>query len=202
MIKAEGNANEFDQLATTTSFAALEENIILTPEMEEEQITFGKWLDLATENPKWVDLSNAELGGLSDLALDAYYTTAGKKAAAILNTYYGEDHFIPPYYQGAPGEVRTFMESLKMSRSIKLLEAYPNPANDYLNIKMLLDGVALTNESLTVYDALGQPLQTLKVNDANQQFVLDLRNYSAGNYTISLQASEKTLQTITFNVVH
>ncbi len=68
-----------DMQAAKDRFEALEENITLTPEMEEEQIMYGKWLDLAMENPKWVDLSNAKLGGLSDLALDAYYTTAGKK---------------------------------------------------------------------------------------------------------------------------
>jgi hypothetical protein len=201
MIKAEDKPSEFDHLVTTVSFSALEENIILSPEMEEEQIMFGKRLNLTMENPKWEDLSNAEKTNLRDMAVDYYYTTAGKKAVAILNTYYGEDHIIPPYYQGAPGEVRAFLETLKTLNTIQFIEVFPNPANDYLNIKVHLEMATITNQSLTVYNALGQPLQTLKVFNANQQFALDLQNYSNGNCTILLHKGEKILQTLAFNVV-
>jgi hypothetical protein len=55
---------------------------------------------------------------------------------------------------------------------------------------------------IKVVDALGKPLQILKVTDQNQQHTLDLRSYASGNYSISLCSGEKLLQAITFHVVH
>ncbi|MFM9985643.1 MAG: T9SS type A sorting domain-containing protein [Flavobacteriales bacterium] len=202
MIKAERYISEHDQLVTNAGFEALEDSINLTPAMQEEYVQFGKWLDINLENENLMQLSNADKTNLRDIALDYYYTTAGKKAAAILNTYCGEDHFIPPYYQGAPGEVRAFLETLKTTHSIQFIEAFPNPANDYLTIKVHLEGVIIKDEAIKVFDSLGKPLQTLKVTDPNQQFALDLRSYASGNYSVSLCAGEKLLQTIAFNVVH
>ncbi len=89
-----------------------------------------------------------------------------------------------------------------MTNTIQLLEAFPNPANDYLTIKVHLEGVTIKDKTIKIFDALGKQVQNLKVTDPNQQFALDLRSYAPGNYSLLLCAGEKLLQTIAFNVVH
>jgi len=75
------------------------------------------------------------------------------------------------------------------------IRAYPNPA---VNTKVTVTGLQGTN-NVTVYNVLGQSI--LNINSNEEEVVLDLNEYPAGNYMIKVSAlngtESKTLKVLT-----
>jgi hypothetical protein len=183
-------------------FDDLDDHIRLTREMKNERQAFGLWLSVATNYPEWDKLSLPDKAVIDQLATSYYQTHAGKKAMAVLNAFYGEDHFIPPYYNGANGQVRALTQRNNTINPINLMLVYPNPANEMLQINLNLKGFVLTNESIRITDGEGKLIATIQVKDAHEQIIFDSRSFAPGSYYISLCKASDLLQTEKINVVH
>ncbi len=160
-----------------------------------------EWIEVVNANSSLENLSTANQNKLRDLAVDYYNTTAGKKASAVLNHYYHEDHFIPPYYGMGSASVRALQNS-ENQIEIHLLTAYPNPADELVQLKVCLSGQTITDESIIIIDASGRQIANLKVVNNEQQIVIDTRTFAAGNYQAILRKGEMILDNVAFNVVH
>ncbi len=183
-------------------FEDLGDHLHLTREMKNERQAFGLWLSVATDDPEWDKLSSSDKAIIDQLASTYHQTHAGKKAMTVLNTFYGEDHFIPPYYDGASGQVRSLTTRNTTIQAINLMLIYPNPANEMLQININLEGIVLTNESIRIADGEGKLISTIQVKDPHQQIVIDTRSFAPGSYYISLSKASGILQTEKINVVH
>lgn len=65
------------------------------------------------------------------------------------------------------------------------IEVYPNPADDYLNIK-----TSLKNFEAVIYDAVGKEVLVLKLKDTNQ---IDISNLMSGIYFLKITNGEQTI---------
>ncbi len=186
---------------------ALERCDSLLPQFEfatrvkREQDTMYEWIEVVTDNTSLENLSTADQNKLRDLAVDYYYTTAGKKASAVLNHYYHEDHFIPAYYGVGSSSVRA-MHNKTEQTEIHLLKAFPNPTDGLLQLWLQLGQRNITDEMLSILDAQGRVIETLQAKDGTQQFVIDTRQYASGQYHVILAHGNVELERISFNVVH
>jgi hypothetical protein len=79
------------------------------------------------------------------------------------------------------------------NRSAIKFDLFPNPANDYFQIKLngSFDATALT---IDVYDALGRRIQT--ITDYASDNKLNTVNWNEGNYYVIIKSKEKVLQKI------
>lgn len=82
---------------------------------------------------------------------------------------------------------------LKDDRSGRWMQGvYPNPVKDFTGVSLSLDK---TSElSFIICDALGKILynHTVTLNQGNQTFSLDMRNYAAGVYLLKVKSAEET----------
>jgi PKD repeat protein len=176
--------------------------IRVVPEMKNELKAFSLWMDLVTSVNDWASLSTNDKSRLDLLAVDYYNTTAGKKAMGVLNTFFHEDHFIPPYYSGASGNVRSLIQKSASNLSVHFMSAYPNPASSLLEVKILQGEKDMSNESLIITDNQGKSMASFSIQHGNQQFAIDIRTWAAGVYHIHLQMQNRILETITIEVIH
>lgn len=119
----------------------------------------------------------------------------------VLNHYYHEDHFIPAYYGVGSASVRS-MQAKNEQPEIHLLKAFPNPTDELLQLWLQLGQRNITDEMVSILDGQGRVIETLRVKDPMQQFVIDTRQYASGQYHIVLSLSNAELERISFNVVH
>lgn len=72
-----------------------------------------------------------------------------------------------------------------------LINAYPNPVGDQLNLKMELQESG--RYFLSIYDMNGKMLQrkTIQLQSGENQEVLNVENLAAGHYTVSLSDGER-----------
>lgn len=70
---------------------------------------------------------------------------------------------------------------------------YPNPINDFTNIRVSRNLGALLEVSIS--NQLGQELLSKKIEIVNQEFTLNLSNYASGVYYLSLRNPEQIFKT-------
>lgn len=191
-----------DYIAALDRCDSLESKFEYATRVKREQDALYEWIEVMDDNAGDLQsLSISDLAKLRDLAVDYYYTTAGKKASAVLNHYYHEDHFIPPYYGSGSASVRA-LQNNTTQEEIHLMHVYPNPADELVQVQLVLGSQTLADEHIQIVDAFGRVLETFKVTNAQQQLTIDTRVYSAGSYQAILSKGGKALETISFNVLH
>ncbi len=80
------------------------------------------------------------------------------------------------------------------------ISAFPNPANEELNIKYALSNVS--NPEITIYNILGQSLQSVSVTQLNGTTTVNTGNLKDGMYFYVLKANGQRISSSRFNVVH
>ena len=105
------------------------------------------------------------------------------------------DDMLPGDYAFAVGEapVATSVADL---RNDLIVDTYPNPAVDFLNINAVLP--ASTDVELTIYDALGKPALTRKAftNGGTLSTTLEVGQLPAGIYSVELIGNDRTMRAV------
>jgi hypothetical protein len=127
-----------------------------------------------------------------------YRTWTGRAAMQVLNEFHNEIFQLPPAFsqQWDPRMVCVF------ASSIPVVEVYPNPAGDFVLFSLNSPISFSEPGSLTVFDALGREIYTSVFTANQQQFVVEVRDWTSGVYVyhISLPSHEKIIGK--FNVQH
>jgi|GEM_PF-2411541 len=66
----------------------------------------------------------------------------------------------------------------------KMIEVYPNPAKEMINILLLED--ALKNTNIKIYNSVGQCVYSTK-NQVKEEIKIDIKNWNKGMYLITIQ---------------
>jgi len=95
-----------------------------------------------------------------------------------------------------PFGVNVLLENKDVQKGLNATVLYPNPANNILNIATT--DAANTPEGYTIYNSLGQVIDSGKINTALQS--LDIAGYANGVYFVKLAkgSASKTLQFIKY----
>ena len=80
------------------------------------------------------------------------------------------------------------------------ISAFPNPANEELNITYSLHDVK--NPEITIYNILGQSLKTISIDSPQGSTTINTNTLNEGMYFYVLQANGQRLTSSRFNVVH
>jgi hypothetical protein len=83
------------------------------------------------------------------------------------------------------------------NKSGGLLKIFPNPAKDFITIEYHLSDKSYSGEFFIV-DASGRLLYTKQASLLKDQFVVDVRQYKAGNYLVQLRSDNKIIATAKF----
>jgi hypothetical protein len=82
--------------------------------------------------------------------------------------------------------------SLESAKDISLeISVYPNPANDYLKLK--IDGDVKTQCNASLYDINGNLLQTIKIEGNETSIVIS--NYVSSTYFLKVKDNNKEIKT-------
>jgi hypothetical protein len=82
--------------------------------------------------------------------------------------------------------------SLESAKDISLeISVYPNPANDYLKLK--IDGYVKTQFIASLYDINGNLLQTIKIESNETSIVMS--NYVSSTYFLKVKDNNKEIKT-------
>ncbi len=76
-----------------------------------------------------------------------------------------------------------------------------DPAIDMANIQLFLPEAIFKPGKILIADAQGRLMEQLSVQYFNQQFTLNLGDWSVGTYSVSLISNEKIIQVSKLNVI-
>jgi hypothetical protein len=96
---------------------------------------------------------------------------------------------LQPDTNSVPKQALARLKSKKES-SLKL---YPNPAYDYITVSCKLDEYVQSGYKLQIYNALGQLLYERALSVYNEELMIPLGGYPAGNYHFILSGDGKHL---------
>ena len=133
--------------------------------------------------------SNIKLNvdGVENLEFTPYITSEGKEnnMKALPNINMGDNFVMPPLsvvtFVSSPVN-RTNIDNVK--RDVVTLELYPNPVNDYINLKS-----ESNIESASVYDMQGRNVKT-QVFDPTKQCQISVFELSKGLYLLKIKTAE------------
>jgi len=140
------------------------------------------------------------IGGTTEQALIMYTTDGGSTWTSQypnVNTFLSAASFIDNSTGWAVGNLGTIISSstttdIKNQISENVMNIYPNPASDQINIELSLTGQ--TNTSLAIYNSVGKLVysKTPGLNIGNLNSTIDLSKLSEGLYTIYITSGAKT----------
>ena len=160
-----------------------------------EQASISRMLSLATilENinayaANYYEMNEQDENILLEFALFES-DVAAAKAKNILKFY--KNHEFPSDIP-MDGEFRKAGKSPTKSKGLKAtsLQAYPNPAKDFVNFKMTGWHEIST---LLIYNAQGQMIQQIEIKPTGEGYVLNTSNWPSGLYQYRLIKSNETI---------
>lgn len=147
-------------------------------------VTATKLQCASTDSLSWIKYSTA-WGWLSTFnALAAVY---GYPYSTLGSLNYNVDLFILPVVDNLIG-----VNELASNNGLSLMGAYPNPANDFTNIRYNINEQA--NVSVEVFDLTGRVIQQSSetLNAGTHNLKVSLENIPAGNY-YTIKAGEASM---------
>lgn len=183
------------------------ENLFVLTSKEELEYTqilscFPLRVQLQQSNYDYSSLTQDQYAFLEDLELNGI----GKAKSFARNirrhlglSNYEEPYIIPSSNKSTVAEEKEqeILQSLKDFHYIKLV---PNPAISYTTVEYILEET-ITNAILQITDLSGAVLLSQRIEEEQNQIILDVRNFKAGNYLLSLVADKKVLETVQLNVI-
>jgi hypothetical protein len=159
-----------------------------TEEYNDYVILTGIYANLKENNKTWQEMSNAQKQAIHLMA-NKQKNTADLYAVNILR---GIDRYIynePILIDGVGGGKMLFGigKSTKNQPECSDIQfkVYPNPANNYFLIDYLLIDET-TNAKIEIVDISGKRLQSFKLNDQQNQLVIETKGIKNGIYFVYL----------------
>lgn len=199
-----------DALVSQKMFVEAEEILNLTmgriyfskEDIRDESESMAIWLNLITNNRYLETLASEDIETLHLLCEDYYFTSAGKRAAAALNEYYQEIHFIPAYYSGSNSMPRFYAIDNSAIEEVHLFTVYPNPANNHLQVFTNYSLISKTSVEFQILDNAGRIVFTLIAGEGSPNLLLDTTNLGQGQYYLCMNVDGRTLDTQIFQIQH
>jgi hypothetical protein len=173
----------------------------INPEAKDDWDAMAQWMDmrqtLFAQDIHWDEADSMFVADMHQMAIEKSGTWAGRAAMAVLNMYHGGNYYLYPEDDGGWQPRRMPQGQLLVSDA--RLQAYPNPANSFLNV--VVSGTDVWhNASLTVYDAMGRVIErkTMPLRHA----ILDTRQWASGSYVVEVRANGFVPITTQVYVVH
>ena len=165
---------------------------------------YYSWLNLRRaihdDNAHMDSLPRAFVAELQLLAEDNPYSYAGNSAMIVLNEYCGGAYYNVAYAPMEAAIEKSIRRKVK-AVELQLMQVYPVPTNNLLNIKLDLPSEPKQKCIITIADATGKLMQNIVVSNPDQFFTLDLTQWKAGMYQVSLFTDGRLIQSKKFNVV-
>jgi len=165
-------------------------------------------LDNAVNN---VSMGQAVANNLSALqAIATHNTPSSAQAKTLLYIYNSELEPVPnrpTYTSNSSNKTQTNIKKRQYiitnySRFINEnnVKLYPNPAQDKLNVELKLkDGIKKV--TLIAYNIVGQMVYELQIPTDRQSYVIDIRTWIAGQYSIKIIADEELISTQKISII-
>jgi hypothetical protein len=177
---------------------------IKDPVSTAEVAQYGRWYaihkNVVQTGRTWEELTSAEVLELEDIALTYFFTTAGKKAMAVLSAVTDNGYFIPPAYDGGGFEFRAFLKEDEASQDF--IQVYPNPATNIINVELEYTQSIKSPRKFQIKDALGRLIYEEDILSKEQVFSINSTNWAQGTYIYSLMSKDEILKTGKLEVIH
>jgi len=153
------------------------------------QELFDLSAEIKSQGKTWESCSQAQLDELYDIT-DSYNTFAGLYAMEVLNIYFDESFYIPPAVGGtwAP----RLMSISPEKETLNTVKVYPNPADQLLNVEILLSGQVDFEGTLQITDAQGKQIYLKDLQSAIQMLTINTSDWSSGMYQLTIFSKNST----------
>lgn len=155
-----------------------------------EQLAFMQWLN----NHQTIDTLCIESLETFMQSSSLNVSSAARSLLVANNLLtYQEPYLLPDLTKSS----RVKLPVQNSNKSGGLLKIFPNPAKDFITIEYHLSDKSYSGEFFIV-DASGRLLYTKQASRLKDQFVVDVRQYKAGNYLVQLRSDNKIIATAKF----
>ncbi len=161
---------------------------------------FQRYFELATNVGNWADMSKTQEAELRDLAENHLYTNAGVRAMAALNFYFDAQYAIGPAFSDQHFTKRQNTRS-DVGRD-DMLNIYPNPANNVVNISLHYPGSIENNLTLQIFDATNRFVAAIPVSKSNEFITLNTTDWQSGLYIYQINWPSGEVSSGKFDVIH
>jgi len=166
---------------------------------------YHRWYNIeksVTESSRtWLEITPSEQQELADIALQYYYTEAGKRAMNILSLNDEQAYFIPPAYDGSAGfSFRS--EEVKVNDNSKELSIYPNPASHILNVEIDYSLSSKMPDQFMILDINGKQVYSIEITTPLKHMSINTSNWASGAYSYVLSAKGEKIDSGKIEVIH
>lgn len=109
----------------------------------------------------------------------------GIRAAIVLNQFYDMAYETEPYVMSEPA-INKSMLLKKEKKQMNIMQVYPDPAIDLVNIRLTLPEAIFKPSLLRIYDVLGNLVMELQVKRYDEMFTINTSSWAAGSYQVVL----------------
>jgi len=145
------------------------------------------------------NLQQSQVEKLTMIADNHWNSYAGRNAMEILNLYYDGQYDIDPMINsGAKNSKRS---GAITTQTLTVLRVYPNPASDYVLVEVSQE-FSKPGQAVVVVDGNGKQVYQKSLQNASQQLKIEVGQWAAGNYQISLLQNDRVIESTNLHVVH
>jgi hypothetical protein len=166
----------------------------LTKSTKREYVIYLPWVSLLGN----IHLSGRDLNAMTasefqqlETIAQKFDTYAAVAAQEVLNQWNDTHYFVPPAF-GKRGQVRTVKNQNTVSNFF--VEAFPNPANFMLHLRIKYPLPTSQNCTLIVSDIFGKETIRISLNPQLSEYVLDTTNLANGLYLYNIIIPDSTIQ--------
>ncbi|MBX7053103.1 MAG: S8 family serine peptidase [Flavobacteriales bacterium] len=170
-------------------------------DIRDEAESMNMWLEILESNSDLENLSGNDLNDMQYLQSQFYFTTAGKKAAAVLNEYFLEGHFTPAYYHQNISSPRSIQLNLNGMAEVSFITLFPNPAQDFVQVSLQLPSNNNKGAILTLRDINGKTIQRFEENQLSNLILIDTRSLNSGQYVLSLIVNDQEIESQRLQII-
>jgi hypothetical protein len=124
--------------------------------------------------------------------------TAGTKLVAYSYNYSVTPYTIQTLVYNLPGQLVSVSDSEPLHEETRLL-AFPNPANDFINIYYELpDGIATAE--ILIHDIEGNVIRTFEIGNQSENIIIPTASFPKGFYLYAINAEKRLLKSGKFIV--
>jgi len=148
---------------------------VIKTELDQYDVWYQLRKTMLMENRDFDQITSSERQTLENLALDYFFTSAGKKAVAYLDFNEG-GWFIPPAYDS---EQQFAFRSAELEKPESFtVKVYPNPVSVMVNFELTNELQKESDLTLTIYDGSGRLIHSQVVKSYESLVTLKTDNWA------------------------
>jgi len=171
---------------------------VIRTELEQYHVWYELRKGMLEEGRDFQQITNSERQTLENLALQYFFTIAGKKAVAYLD--FNEDGwFIPPAYES--DHVFAFRAPEEEVSEGFSVNVYPNPGSVLVNFEIENNLNIASELNLIIYDSQGRIIHNQIMKDYKSVITIQTSSWASGLYSYSINSDAQVLTSKSFEIV-